>query len=243
VNGVSASHKLWIIRNQTTPIALLPYRESSFEPDILAHGSLPGARHWRNREYRPCSDWPTDECLIDRLHNAWAIPSDGRIGLGFTKEGLSCFYSTFTIDGKGHTHYVQDSLQERFADLKDFFAQLVKIGAKFCILDHSAGSNLVNLLPWVNPDQSNIDSLTLNYDLRDPGQSNVDSPEPLTLSYHLVNEPQNKKVTDRDLQCKFLTSINRAVAGVRMLWTLTWPPGLLLGDEQCGYSSQARYAL
>jgi len=57
--------------------------------------------------------------MTRRLYSYWAVPSDGRVQLGFTKEGLGC----------------AEDWQERIKAVEHFIADLAKIGAKFYIVD------------------------------------------------------------------------------------------------------------
>jgi hypothetical protein len=86
-------------------------------PKALTKNAIHEYRSWR-RDIPP-HEWPSDDIITKRLHNYWAVPSDGRVGLGFTKE----------VIGRA------DDWEERVKEVEQFVADLAKIGAEFHIVD------------------------------------------------------------------------------------------------------------
>ncbi|PMD42010.1 hypothetical protein L207DRAFT_580690 [Hyaloscypha variabilis F] len=100
-------------------ISILPYKASTFSPDVLERGRWGRWKPAKGEKSDPQDEWPSDNFLTERLYDYWAVPSDGRIEIGFTKEGLS---------------WAED-WQERIKEVEHFIADLAKIGAQFYIVD------------------------------------------------------------------------------------------------------------
>lgn len=86
-------------------------------PKALTKNAIHEYRSWR-RDIPP-HEWPSEDIITKRLHNYWAVPSDGRVGLGFIKE----------VIGRA------DDWEERVKEVEQFVADLAKIGAEFHIVD------------------------------------------------------------------------------------------------------------
>ena len=86
-------------------------------PKVLPEGTIYKYGSWTRAT--PPHESPSDDFMTRRLYSYWAVPSDGRVQLGFTKEGLGC----------------AEDWQERIKAVEHFIADLAKIGAKFYIVD------------------------------------------------------------------------------------------------------------
>lgn len=186
-------------------VTIVPYKESIFGPDRSFFSECDywaeaqGMAYYVSRA--GIKDWPSDEWLTKKLSDAWTVPSDGRVELGFTKEALYC---------------TGDNWKQRIAEVEQFAADLAKIGAEFFIMDYSMSGIFTTPASYSGISETPDFSIRVSsFQLRpDPGEDQSKIIRNVQQKLYRVDETRDNQKNDTFLPFQDFKMIKQSVARV-----------------------------